>query len=312
MENNPNNSRVGLELGTAPTDGTEKSWVKTSLNFGRNAADIQYEKLKTIIGAEDPNLAVVIVFKPCPGKHQEFEEILRRLLDGSDESDLFRELSGLFQGGMASYNIINSGVNLVLHVRPGPAIADMITEQINMVLGLGVEELAGSEQAQVNLNLVSGIDFHDLLDFHTKGYTTMAAFWQSTLIELTVKSLAGSKLDEKLIGLVKNFVPFISGTPLPLLPLLKTVDVDFSFRSVDELPASIKKEFNDDPGAVQFPRVPKYEKEGKECKLFERITEVLQADIQAYITLEKVAAINIDIRVPGFGVALTTPQLDKL
>ena len=78
MENNPNNSRVGLELGTAPTDGTEKSWVKTSLNFGRNAADIQYEKLKTIIGAEDPNLAVVIVFKPCPGKHQEFEEILRR------------------------------------------------------------------------------------------------------------------------------------------------------------------------------------------------------------------------------------------
>jgi len=313
MEHNPNNSRIGIEFGNAPTDGNEKCHVRAVVNFGSPAANLQYEKLKSIIGAEDPNLSVVVILTPAPGKHAELEDLLRRVLDGSEgDSTMVKDVSGMFQGGLASYNIINSGSNVVLHIKPGPAIADMIAQQAEVILGMGVKDLAGGEQATVSLSLLSGIDFNDLLEYHTRGYTTMAAFWTSFMVELTIKSLAGSQLNEKLLDLIKAFIPNLSGTPLPLLALMQKIDVDFSFKSADELPASLKKEFNDDPGFVQFPRVPKYEKENTECKLFEKITEILQAHVEVYATIEQVAAIHIDIRAPGFGVALTSPQLDSL
>jgi hypothetical protein len=305
VDHHPNNSRIVIEIG-APIDGNEKTSIRTALNFGKGAAEVQYEKLKSIIGAEEPNLSVVLVLTPAPGKHKELEELIKRILDGHEKGDFAREISKAFKEGLAAYSVLHSGSNVVLHIKPGPGVSEIISQQVEAILGLGIKDLASTEQASINSNLLSGIDFYDLLDLRSKGYTTTAAFWKSFVAELTVKSAAGSQLDTKIFEILKQFLPFISNSPLPLLQFLKSVDIDFSFKDVDELPASFKKGFLDDELSIQFPGVPINEKEGNDCKLFERITEVLQAKVDVYATLEKVVAAHISINAPGFGVALTT------
>lgn len=310
MESNPNNSRIGIEFG-APIDGNEKTSIKLAVNFGRGAADLQTEKLKAIIGAEDPNLSLVFVSTPVPGKSQEYEAILKGILEGQEKGgDNPQLVTGLIAQGLISYKIINSGDKSILILQPGAAVEPMIKEQVNMFLGMGVQDLADSEQAAINLNFVSAIDSYDLLDYHNKKYSTLAAFWTSSMLELTVKTVEGSKLSAKLLDLLKSIVPFLSATPLPLLQLLQSVDIDFSFRDVEELPPSLKLYFatGDDKVSTQIPRVPIGQKDSEPAQLIKKLTEVLQPDVEVYATLDKVAAVQLSIKTPGFGVMLTTPH----
>lgn len=309
MEHNSNNSRIGIELG-APIDGNEKSSIKFAFNFGKAAADLQTEKLKGIIGAEDPNFSVVIVLTPVPDKEKELEAILKDIMRGKAKGKLARDASELLESGLVSYKVIHSGSNVVLLLKPGSANEAMLYEYLRVALEFGVQDLVNTEQAAINFNLVSAIDAYDLLDYHSKKYSTLAALWTSSMIELTIKTLEGSKLDTKLLNILKKLVPVISESPFPLLQFVKTVDVDFSFRDVDELPSSLKQFFgseDDDTTLIQFPRVPDHLKDSDEVVLFKRLTEVLEADIDVYVTVEKIAAAQLNVKIPGFGVMLTTP-----
>lgn len=310
MESTSNNcSRIGIELG-APLDGNEKSSVKLAINFGKGAADLQTEKLKSILGAEDPNLSIVIVFTPVPGKHQELETILLEIIEGKLKDKFTRDISKLFGSGLVSHKIIHSGSNVILLIKPGPTVEGMLKEQVGAFLGMGFQDLANSEQAAINLNLASAIEAYDLIEYHNKKYSTVAALWESSMIELTVKTIEGSKLDTKFLDILKSIVPFISAGPLPLLQLLKTVDVDFSFRGVEELPPTLKQTFlsGKNKFMVQTPRVPQTKIDSEELPLVKRITEVLQTGVDVYATLESVAAAHLSIKILGIGVIMTTPQ----
>lgn len=309
MESNPNNSRIGVELG-APLDGNEKSTIKVALNFGRGAADLQTEKLKSIIGAEDPNLSLVFVLPPLPGKHQELEDVIREYIEGKYDNPGPKKLRGLVESGMITVRYFPSGSNVVLILQPGPLIEPIVKAQIERFLSMGIQDLADSEQAAINLNFASAIDGYDLLEYHNKKYSSLAALWTSSMFELTLKTVEGSKLDTKLLDLLKSMLPFLSGSPLPLLQFVKAVDVDFSFRDIEELPASLKEYFatGDSKDAIQGPRIPQGLKTHPVGKLLERISDTLKSDVEVYLTLDKVAAINLSLKVPGFGDMLLTPH----
>lgn len=100
----------------------------------------------------------------------------------------------------------------------------------------------------------------------------------------------------------------ISGSPLPLLTLVKTVDVDFSFRDVEELASTLKQTFGtgNSKQMVQLPRVPQLSSEEKER--VRRITEVLQTEINVSARLESTAAAHLIVKVPGFNNMAITPQ----
>lgn len=45
--------------------------------------------------------------------------------------------------------------------------------------------------------------------------------------------------------------------------------------------------------------------------LYMKLTEILEADMEVYATLEKAAAFHASVKLPGFGVALSTPYSGK-
>lgn len=42
-----------------------------------------------------------------------------------------------------------------------------------------------------------------------------------------------------------------------------------------------------------------------------KLTEILEADMEVYATLKKAAAFHVSVKLPGFGVALSTPYSGK-
>eukprot|EP00331_Platyophrya_macrostoma_P019812 CAMPEP_0176465944 /NCGR_PEP_ID=MMETSP0127-20121128/37589_1 /TAXON_ID=938130 /ORGANISM="Platyophrya macrostoma, Strain WH" /LENGTH=286 /DNA_ID=CAMNT_0017858999 /DNA_START=28 /DNA_END=888 /DNA_ORIENTATION=+ len=284
MDQNPSNSRVGVHFGK-PIEGNEKAYAKASINFGKAAADLQHEKVKAIIGAEDQNLSLVVVLTPVAGKQVELEELIKSALEG-----------------------------VILQIKPGESLTEMASQMLGMVLGFGVEEIAASEQASINLNLLSGIDFFDTFALHDQDFSTLSAFLTSFLGELTLKTNPGSQLGKKLLGILKQFAPMLSGTPMPLLELMSTVDVDLTFKSTDDLPHEIRSKLGIQRGLKHglkyFPRLPDKVTSSPEGKLIEKFNNTLTSHIEAYATVENVAAIHLDLNLAGFGTALLTTKED--
>lgn len=86
------------------------------------------------------------------------------------------------------------------------------------------------------------------------------------------------------------------------------MDVDFSFRDVEELASTLKQTFGTENSKqmVQLPRVSQLSSEEKER--VRRITEVLQTEINVSVRLESTAATHLVVKVPGFDNMAITPQ----
>mmetsp|Transcript_63714 Transcript_63714/g.74088 ORF Transcript_63714/g.74088 Transcript_63714/m.74088 type:complete len:315 (-) Transcript_63714:148-1092(-) len=311
MDSNPNNSRLGLQFGQY-SEGTEKASFRKTINFGKTAANLQIEKLKSLVGAEDPNQSIILLLTPAPGMSVQLEELIKNLLSGNKKGRFAGDISSAFSEGIVSYNLIQSGSKLVVQIKPGPNTAPMVSQMMQMALGFGIGEVASTEQATVNINALSGIDFYDLLTLHEQGFTTGSALFKSFLFEVILKTVPGSQLDKKLLSILKMFIPVFSQTPLPLLELMQQVDLDFSFRSTEELPPQVREAFIDDPDLKYFPRVPKDLKQSEECKLFEEFVPLLGSNFEVFVTVEDLAAAHIDVNLPGFGTALTSPKDESL
>mmetsp|Transcript_6073 Transcript_6073/g.6676 ORF Transcript_6073/g.6676 Transcript_6073/m.6676 type:complete len:313 (+) Transcript_6073:33-971(+) len=310
MDQNPSNSRIGVQFGKF-AEGDEKTSIKVCVNFGKEAADLQAEKLKELLGGDDPNLSVVLVLTPPPGKQEELETFLKSTFDAQDNSDqnqIARELSRPFRRGELTYSIKHSGSKVVLQLSPGERIAEFAKQMAGMMLGFGVEEIASTEKASVHLHLLSGTEFTEIPSLHEKQYSTFSAFLRSFLGELTLKSTPGTQLDKKLFALLKQVVPKFSKSPLPLLELVQSVDVDFAFQTADELDPEIRKNLTKDRDLKLFPRFPHALKDREEGRYIEKFVSLLTSHVEVYATLANVAAVHIEINTPGFGLALITPQ----
>jgi len=309
MDQNPSNSRVGVHFGK-PIEGNEKAYAKASINFGKAAADLQHEKVKAIIGAEDQNLSLVVVLTPVAGKQVELEELIKSALEGKEPGDLGSQLNKPFVKKKLSYTVAQAGTKVILQIKPGESLTEMASQMLGMVLGFGVEEIAASEQASINLNLLSGIDFFDTFALHDQDFSTLSAFLTSFLGELTLKTNPGSQLGKKLLGILKQFAPMLSGTPMPLLELMSTVDVDLTFKGTEDLPDEIRSKLGIKRGLKYFPRLPEKVTSSPEGKLIEKFNNTLTSHIEAYATVENVAAIHLDLNLAGFGTALLTTKED--
>eukprot|EP00331_Platyophrya_macrostoma_P033800 CAMPEP_0176439828 /NCGR_PEP_ID=MMETSP0127-20121128/20201_1 /TAXON_ID=938130 /ORGANISM="Platyophrya macrostoma, Strain WH" /LENGTH=136 /DNA_ID=CAMNT_0017824223 /DNA_START=15 /DNA_END=421 /DNA_ORIENTATION=+ len=136
MEKGPSNSRIGVQFGKF-AEGDEKTSIKVCVNFGKEAADLQAEKLKELLGGGDPNLSIVLVLTPPAGKQEELEAFLKSTLDGQEDivsNEIARELSRPFRKGDLTYTIKNSGSNVVLHIKPGEKMAEFAKQMAGMML----------------------------------------------------------------------------------------------------------------------------------------------------------------------------------
>ena len=313
-ENKYSTSRVSLQVGEI-TEETTKSSINFKATFSKAAADSQAQKLGILSGLNpDPSLvdlSLVILFTPVPGKTQRLKELIEMLLSGEDtDLDIAADISELFDNKVLSYSFIETEDHLALRIKPGEAIEGVVSEFLQQyVVGGGLKDLASHEEATLEANISSGIDFYDLLELHKAGYTTLSAFFKSFQAELIGKAFKGSNFAKKIFDIVKSFLPFISETPLPLIQLLDTVDVDVAFRSIDEAPAAIKKSFGffDFGELTLFPRAPK-DVEAEEYELVRDLTGVLHPKIQVYATATGLAAAELSIKTPGFGVCALVKQ----
>jgi len=303
MEQGYSKNRVGFQFGKA-IEGAEKAFIKLAVNLGKPAADLQIEKLKPLLGTANPKYSIVVVLTPAPGKQDQLEELLTRVFEGQEEKNgISDEIYRFKKGPHVPFTVMKSGTKVVIHIDTAGVVPILLA----MFLGYGAEEIPATEQASINLNILSGIDFHDLLGLHEQGYSSLSAFLTSFLVELTSKSAPDSKLEKIILRAMQSFSPGLPSSPFPLLgALLQTVDVDFAFKSAEELPANIREAFCFDPALKYLPRTDKKVQESQEAKFLNKLKEVLSANIEVYATVEKVAAIHLEISAPGFGVALTT------
>ena len=304
MEEKHNISRLGVQIGDI-SEETTKSSFSAKLTINKEKSDAQLQRIGSYLTGLGSEICLVVVFTPEDGKIKALQELLEALLTGSFSYSA--PIRTLVKDGLLSYSFVETPENLVLRIKAGEALESMASGMIPPGLATGMKDIAAQEELTLELNLRAGIDFHDLLGLHKSGYSTLSAFCKSFQVELIRKALKGSTFWKKYAEIMKNLMPFAPQTPLPLFDLLEAFDVDVTFKSIDEAPEGVRKMLGGRGEMAQFPRAPKIV-DKDDYEFAQKLAEVLKSNIKAYATVPEIAAVEIDLNVPGFGVCATTKQ----
>lgn len=302
MEINTNNSRIGVQMG-ASTDGNEKSSLKLEVSLGKNAAETQLEEIKQLTGGEGTsNVSVVIAFNATNGKQQELVSLIKNVFDGSlgDQNPLLGMVASA-EGELYNFKIIeNSDNKVILQVQAAGMAEEFILDQLKSNVGVGVEELAASNQATLSLNAFAGADFYEVKEAQKAGSWSIDTLSKSFKFEVLTQATQGSHLDKKLLSLLKGIHPYFSSSSLGFLQFLKAIDIDVNLRSLEELPEPLKEKlFDNNPMIKNFPQpIPGFE-------FIDKFVHVIEPEVTVYVTVQKVAAVRLNITLPGFGTAMT-------
>mmetsp|Transcript_17861 Transcript_17861/g.20382 ORF Transcript_17861/g.20382 Transcript_17861/m.20382 type:complete len:310 (+) Transcript_17861:18-947(+) len=306
MQANPTiTSRIGLQIGAPVEEGNEKCSVKVDVNIGKEAANTQLMESKALLGGVDVGLCALITLVAAPGKQQELAAVIEGLTDGKPDIKPAQELKQALLAGFVAVKVYQAdGNRVVIQVKPGVMTEDMITQQVTgAIQGFGIEAATTSEKTTVSIHAASGVDFHDALEGHKTELPTVATFGKSLKAEAVATGPANSLLEQKVWEILEQFQP---GTPAPLLKLVKALDIDLTFRGIDELPADLQRKLKIAKAMFKFPQTPKSQEGTPELAFFKQLVELLEPKVEITAALENVAALKLTTHTPGWGAAFTT------
>ena len=300
-----NTSRIGINIGAPVDESNEKSAIKIKVGIGKACADAQLSETKALIGGAEVGLSALLSFVASPGKQQELATLIDDLFNGKLQNKFSKDISQVALSGMISYSIYQTdGNRVVVQVKPGALTEDMVTQSVTgVVQGFGVEAATSAEKSELTINASAGVDFHDALEGHSTGLSTLATFGKSFKLEINATSPTDSLVEKKMWEIVSQFQP---NSPLGLFKLLKTLDFDVTFRGIDELPADLQRRLKISKEMEKFPQTPKSREGSEEHLFFKQLVELMEPQIDIYATLENVVAIHASIRTPGWGKTFIT------
>ena len=305
MQSDSHNIRIGVDVGAPVEEGNEKSSVNLNINIGKASADAQLSEMKALIGGAEANLSALVSVVATPGNQQTLAETIENLFNGKDSKILPADITQAVANGLVSYKVYQvDGNRVVLQLKPGTATEQMVTAQINGALqGLGIEAATSNENVNISATATAGVDFYDALEGHKTGLSTVATFGKSFSFELKENAPAGSLVEAKVFELISQFKP---NSPIGLFKLMRSVDLSFSLRGIDELPADLQRRLKIAKNFEKFPQTLKSREHTEEYQFFKKIVALCEPQVDVYATLENVAALHLTMRLPGWGTGLIT------
>lgn len=299
-------SRVGLDFGE--TFDVEQWSINAEISFGKDAVNSLMEKAKALLGPEEPNKSIAIVFTPAPGKAAELEEIIKQLIDGTNQSRFGIDISASVKAGIANYTVTQTGSKVIVHWKPGQKIETMMNELIEQFLG-EVAEVADSEKATANLTLSSGVSFKEWAAFHQEGFSSLSILLKSLAFALTVKAKKGTLLVNKALDILGNMDPELATLASPFSFLLAGIDANLSFKSLDEVPEELRKTISLSNDTLNFfPRPPVKVTETDEFTTFKRFVDAIESGVDVYASIGKIVGVHASLKMSGFGDLCINPQ----
>eukprot|EP01017_Pseudomicrothorax_dubius_P037628 TRINITY_DN553_c0_g1_i1.p1 TRINITY_DN553_c0_g1~~TRINITY_DN553_c0_g1_i1.p1 ORF type:complete len:312 (-),score=101.52 TRINITY_DN553_c0_g1_i1:108-1043(-) len=296
MEANTDVSRVSLNFGNVKDSDPTNLRIRARVVMSKLAADSLVEKVLAESSQKaNPTSSIVVAFNVAEGNQPKFIEVLNRILDQESTSGVFGPLIKLKKKGLASFSTATHSSKVYFTITFSDALKDSFAEQLAAFTGLGLGEIASSQENEITLVISSKHDFNDLIALRHTEATMTAALFNHLRLEFVFKK--HKSLVVKLVEFLTNVDENITKEPaVQFLNFFVNLTLDLRFASTSQLNIELQKRMKSLIERIEEKKLPE--------SAYEDITDLAtlcDGDIIINGALPGLVALNVEVSARGFG-----------
>ncbi|KAM3130420.1 hypothetical protein pb186bvf_017519 [Paramecium bursaria] len=277
-------SRVAISFGEDFEQGPTS--VKLKMNINTKKAQDQYQYLRSKAGDKiDVDWSIVCVQKYAKGQKDAMLAVCNKIISNQRIQQYKKKLFA-----------DDEKVYFSIQVFPDEETQNTIEGQLQMFRDAGLDTILNDQDNQCKLNLDTNYDCDKIAQDINNGISFQASILKQIKLEFLMQ--IDNNFVSEIEKLIKEINPEMLESPqVAFLQMYKNVDVEWAFRSTDELPHSIQQSLmQGEESTIKNLNPTERQLDSKTVK---GLVEAAESSGVLYFTIDEVLAVEIQYTVPN-------------
>eukprot|EP01017_Pseudomicrothorax_dubius_P045923 TRINITY_DN8025_c0_g2_i5.p1 TRINITY_DN8025_c0_g2~~TRINITY_DN8025_c0_g2_i5.p1 ORF type:complete len:308 (+),score=73.54 TRINITY_DN8025_c0_g2_i5:121-1044(+) len=242
-----------------------------------------------------PHYNIIVKFWVRPDKQKDFEECLRSIFEGLEDSTPLGYLRGRIKQKVMTAESYTTGDYVYLIIGFKEDYFQELRTTVMNVLEMGLGDIAFNQETILKLSFKSKNDFSDILTMRREDNSLSSCLFRSLKIGL---SLTNNKdLLPRLIEVLGNVENSLKNHPsLKMLTFFHTFDAEFEFESSDKFTQVMSRHF----GLAFIEKLERLTISSKDRKLLLELTSMIENGLNIYACIPNLLQVEAVLSGPGF------------